>query len=161
MHFRLCTTLISQHKPNGVWRDLAFMSRCHLAKGVCVQIKQDSLQDSKKAYQEWCFRDTDKRLINIFHMLGALGESNKNNSSLCILDPSPTVHFGQSYTCNQILMRVCMPCQSTSSTSIRKWFLQRWRRIRKNVFWILIRPMFTKLRKLCCPCRISILLKNP
>lgn len=152
--------------------DLAFMSHCHLAKvhgcsaqpscqGASCQIKEDSLRVSKKMYQEWCFRDTDKRLINIFHMLGALGERNKNNSSLCILDLSPTVRFGQSYTCNQILMRDCMPCQSTSSTSIRKWFLQRWRRIRKNVFWILIRPMFTKLKKFCCRCRINMLLKNP
>lgn len=126
-----------------------------------IQVYQDSLGDTKKAHQEWSFRDTDWRLVNIFHMLGALGKRRKNNSSLCILDPLPTVCFGQSYACNQSLMRACVTCQSKSLTSIKKRFLQRWRRIRKNVFQFLIRPTLTKLRKLSCPCRINILLKKP
>ena len=126
-----------------------------------IQVQWDSLGDTKKAHQEQSFRDTDWRLINIFHMLCALEKRRKNNSSICNLDPSPTVHFGQSYAWNQSLMRACMTCQSKSLTSIKKWFLQRWRRIRENVFQFLIRPMLTKPKKLSCPCRVKILLKKP
>lgn len=128
---------------------------------ACIQVWLDSLGDTKKAHREQSFGDTDQSLINIFHMLDALGKRNKNNSSLCILDPSPTVHFRQSYACNQSLMRTCMTCQSKSLTSIKTWFLQRWGRIRKNILPFLIRPMLTKLRKLSCLWRINILLKKP